>query len=200
MTKQELEINLEEEKDHSAFLEKLLHTLYGDGWSKITIFDAKEWHKKHFTPRAKVRQDSVDSPEEYHEKIKERLAPVVAYTEKETGYLIYLKGEQDGRLVTGTVEMDGRTLKVAYVYFKNCTEAIHELGHLLATPGPRPVSLISQLLRELEAWRCAEYLHDRFGVRFDTQTFDEGLGSYILELVASEECPSFEWISQLIGE
>ena len=30
------------EKDHSAFLEKLLRTLYGDGWEKLTLFDAKK--------------------------------------------------------------------------------------------------------------------------------------------------------------
>lgn len=32
---------LEEEKDHSAFMEKLLDALYGKGWEKLTIADAK---------------------------------------------------------------------------------------------------------------------------------------------------------------
>jgi hypothetical protein len=36
-TTEQLENELEEEKDHSAFLEKLLRVLYGDGWDKITI-------------------------------------------------------------------------------------------------------------------------------------------------------------------
>ena len=39
---------LETEKDHSKFLECLLAALYGEGWEKVTIYDAKEWHKKHF--------------------------------------------------------------------------------------------------------------------------------------------------------
>jgi hypothetical protein len=101
------------------------------------------------------------------EKDKEILAPVVAYVEEQTGYLIFLKDRGDG---------------------------------MLRTPGPRPVSLISMLLRELEAWRCAECLHDRFDVRFDEDVFDEGLGSYIIDLIASDERPSFEWLAQLIGE
>jgi len=40
---------LEEEKYHSKFLEQLLSALYGKGWEELTIFDAKKWHKKHFT-------------------------------------------------------------------------------------------------------------------------------------------------------
>jgi hypothetical protein len=32
---------LEEERDHSAFLERLLKALYGDGWDRLTIADAK---------------------------------------------------------------------------------------------------------------------------------------------------------------
>jgi hypothetical protein len=41
-TTEQLENELEEEKDHSAFLEKLLRVLYGDGWDKLTISDAKQ--------------------------------------------------------------------------------------------------------------------------------------------------------------
>jgi hypothetical protein len=134
------------------------------------------------------------------ENDKKILAPIIDYVEKETGYLIYLKGQGEGKLVVGTVEMDGDTHKIAYIYFNNPTQAIHELGHMIGTPGPRPVSKISILLRELEAWRCAEYLHDRFCVRFDEDVFDEGLGSYIADLIMSDECPSFEWLAQLIGE
>lgn len=134
------------------------------------------------------------------EKDKEILAPVVAYVEEQTGYLIFLKDRGDGMLRIGTVNIEGSTHKIAYVYFNNPTQAIHELGHLIGTPGPRPVSLISMLLRELEAWRCAECLHDRFDVRFDEDVFDEGLGSYIIDLIASDECPSLQWLSQLIGE
>jgi len=36
---------LEEEKDHSAFLEKLLRVLYGEGWNKLTIDEAKKWRE-----------------------------------------------------------------------------------------------------------------------------------------------------------
>lgn len=37
----ELKAELEEEKDHSAFLEKLLKALHGKGWSKLTISEAR---------------------------------------------------------------------------------------------------------------------------------------------------------------
>jgi hypothetical protein len=37
------------ERDHSAFLEKLLETLYGDGWDKLTLSDAKAFHDKQQT-------------------------------------------------------------------------------------------------------------------------------------------------------
>lgn len=36
-----LKNELETEKEHSAFLEKLLQALYGEGWDKLTLFDAK---------------------------------------------------------------------------------------------------------------------------------------------------------------
>lgn len=42
------EKEIEREKDHSNFLERLLTVLYGEGWEKLTIYEAKEWHKKHF--------------------------------------------------------------------------------------------------------------------------------------------------------
>lgn len=48
MNTQELEAKLEEERDHSAWLEKLLRVLYGDGWEKLTIAHAQAWHKEHF--------------------------------------------------------------------------------------------------------------------------------------------------------
>jgi len=32
---------LEKEKEHSAFLEKLLSELYGEGWEKLTLAEAK---------------------------------------------------------------------------------------------------------------------------------------------------------------
>jgi len=35
-----LEVSVTTEKEHSAFLEELLETLYGDGWDKLTISDA----------------------------------------------------------------------------------------------------------------------------------------------------------------
>ena len=36
--------DLETEKEHTAFLEELLKTLYGPGWDELTLFDAKKWH------------------------------------------------------------------------------------------------------------------------------------------------------------
>ena len=137
----------------------------------------------------------------YIEKMEVQLKDVISYVEEKTNYLIFIKGFRDGKLLTGTCRMDDeKVLNVAFVYGKSPGEVLHELGHLLATPGVRPISLISQLLRELTAWQCAENLHYRFGIPFNVRTFDEGLGSYIFELVASEECPSFGWLSQLLGE
>jgi rubrerythrin len=51
---------LEEEKEHSAFLEKLLRTLYGDGWNKLTISDAKKWHTKHIASQPSVEDGSAE--------------------------------------------------------------------------------------------------------------------------------------------
>ena len=42
----EIEALLEEERDHTAFLEKLLRILYGEGWNKLTINDAISIAKK----------------------------------------------------------------------------------------------------------------------------------------------------------
>lgn len=123
----------------------------------------------------------------------------VKYVESQTGYLIFLK-DGEGKLVTGTLNMEGEWVRIAYVYSNNDTQLLHELGHMLGTPGVRPISRISRLLRELIAWRCSEFLHDKFLIPFDTQVFDEGLGSYIVDLIVSDECPSLEWLSQLIGE
>jgi len=36
-----LEMKIDELEEHVAFLEKLLKTLYGEGWNKLTIADAK---------------------------------------------------------------------------------------------------------------------------------------------------------------
>ncbi len=43
-----LQEELAEEKDHSAFLEGLLMELYGDGWEKLTMYEARKWHERHF--------------------------------------------------------------------------------------------------------------------------------------------------------
>ena len=42
-TREELQTMLEEEEYHSAFLEKLLHVLYGEGWNKLTLSEAKRY-------------------------------------------------------------------------------------------------------------------------------------------------------------
>ena len=49
MTKEQVEaelirvkLSLEEEKDHTAWLEKLLNALYGTCWKELTIHDATE--------------------------------------------------------------------------------------------------------------------------------------------------------------
>jgi len=60
MDTNELAAKLEEEKKHSAFLEKLLRVLYGDGWDKITIFDAQQWHKKYFTSQPITESDRAN--------------------------------------------------------------------------------------------------------------------------------------------
>lgn len=130
---------------------------------------------------------------------KNELNKVIKYVESKTGFLIFLK-EGEGKLVTGTLEMEGEIVNIAYVYSNNSTQALHEFGHMLGTPGVRPISKISMLLRELIAWNCSEYLHDKFDIPFDENVFDEGLGSYIVDLIVSEECTSLEWLSQLIGE
>ena len=39
-----LQNDLMEEKEHSSFLEELLKTLIGDGWDRLTLYDAKRLH------------------------------------------------------------------------------------------------------------------------------------------------------------
>jgi len=134
-------------------------------------------------------------------KIEKRLKPIVDYVQRETGYLIKIKTCKDnGYLLKGTAVVNEEKRNVAYIYAANLTQGIHEMGHLLSTPGPWPESGISMLLRELVAWRTSECLHHKFNIPFDEECFDEGLGSYITELVASDERPSLAWLSQLIGE
>lgn len=136
-----------------------------------------------------------------HEEMKQQLKPVVEYVQQKTGYLIFLKGKQDGKLLTGTINRgDGIVFKVAYVYFKNLTEALHELSHIWVTPEPRPKSDLALLLRELKVWRCSECLHRKFDLPFDVKIFDEGISSYIVALLMGPECPPYEFLSQLIGE
>ena len=132
-------------------------------------------------------------------KKEKELNKVIKYVENKTGFLIFLK-EGCGKLVTGTLDMEGERVNIAYVYSNNNTQALHEFGHMLGTPGARPFSKISLLLRELTAWTYSEFLHDEFNIPFDENVFDEGLGSYIVDLIVSDECPSLEWLSQLIGE
>jgi len=47
-----LQEELRAEKEGSAFLEKLLKTLYGDGWEKLTLYDAKKWHDHHLSEQS----------------------------------------------------------------------------------------------------------------------------------------------------
>lgn len=58
MEANELAAKLEEEKDHTAWLEKLLGVLYGTGWKKLTISNAKEWHNKYFASQ-QVAEDKL---------------------------------------------------------------------------------------------------------------------------------------------
>ncbi len=48
---EKLKVILEGERDHSMFLEELLAALYGPGWDKLTIYEAKKWRKRHLTSR-----------------------------------------------------------------------------------------------------------------------------------------------------
>ena len=43
----ELSEKYETDCEHVEFLEKLLETLYGEGWEKLTLSGAAEWHKNH---------------------------------------------------------------------------------------------------------------------------------------------------------
>ena len=40
-----LQYKMEQEKEHTVFLEKLVEALYGDGWQELTIYTAKEWRR-----------------------------------------------------------------------------------------------------------------------------------------------------------
>ena len=44
-----LQEKLQTEIEHSRFLEELLKELYGDGWDKLTLYEAKKWHERHLT-------------------------------------------------------------------------------------------------------------------------------------------------------
>jgi len=59
MDKNECLAKLEEERDHSAWLEKLLRVLYGDGWNKLTISNAQEWHTKHIASQPNVQDGTA---------------------------------------------------------------------------------------------------------------------------------------------
>jgi hypothetical protein len=41
-----LENDLADEKNHSEFLERLLEALYGPGWRKLTIVDARKFYSR----------------------------------------------------------------------------------------------------------------------------------------------------------
>lgn len=45
----ELQAELETEKEHSAFLERLLKALYGEGWEKLTLYGAEKWRERHLS-------------------------------------------------------------------------------------------------------------------------------------------------------
>jgi len=49
-----LEEKLNTEIEHSRFLEELLKTLYGDGWDKLTLFEAKKEHERHLTNKVRL--------------------------------------------------------------------------------------------------------------------------------------------------
>lgn len=53
-----LQNDLMKEKEHSAFLEKLLKTLYGDGWEKLTLYEAGKWHRRHLTRNSSGRAEA----------------------------------------------------------------------------------------------------------------------------------------------
>ena len=67
-----LEATIETEKDHSAFLEKLLKTLVGDGWNKLTISDAKE---------QRIRFESVLEAARWFIECNELIKYLAAYTQ-----------------------------------------------------------------------------------------------------------------------
>ena len=50
-----LQEKLQTEIEHSRFLEELLKTLYGEGWDKLTLFEAKKWRERHLTRHSSGR-------------------------------------------------------------------------------------------------------------------------------------------------
>ena len=59
---EEIQSALDGEREHSAFLEKLLKVLYGDGWNKLTLFDAKKIyeHNKALETRLKEVEEMLN--------------------------------------------------------------------------------------------------------------------------------------------
>lgn len=80
------------------------------------------------------------------------------------------------------------------------TMICHELGHILAGHATDPISKISSLIRELDAWRVGEALQYKFSIPFDGGIFSDGIDTYIYDLMGSDESPSFKWLSQLFGD
>lgn len=79
------------------------------------------------------------------------------------------------------------------------TMICHELGHILAGHAINPISKISSLIRELDAWRAGEALQYKFGIPFDEDIFGNGIDTYIYDLMGSDESPSYTWLTQLLG-
>lgn len=129
--------------------------------------------------------------------MNDKVEQAIKFCEEKTGYQITYNGEGDGRLITGLAK-DGR--KLAYIYGDGESQLCHELGHLICDQGIRPVSKIALVIREMEAWRAGEALMHKFDMEFDVDCFDMGFGTYLFDLLMDEQCPSVEWVSQLIGE
>ena len=53
---EEIQSALDGEREHSAFLEKLLKVLYGDGWNKLTLFDAKKIYEHNKALEARLKE------------------------------------------------------------------------------------------------------------------------------------------------
>jgi len=81
MTISRLEAELEIEKEYSAFLEELLKTLYGDGWEKLTLYDAEKWRTHHLSnsseqdkilPKLKFRNGHTPEDHLFRERERRR--------------------------------------------------------------------------------------------------------------------------------